>query len=112
MRIREPNRVVTAKASSPAEQVRDNEAASRFELAVAGKVAVAVYEKSGKILTFTHTVVPPEARGNGIGEKLIKGALDLVRQRGQKFVPVCSFVVAYVQRHPEVRDLLASNAKA
>ena len=99
---------MTPKASNASDVVRDNEAASRFELAVAGKVAVAVYEKSGKILTFTHTVVPPEARGKGVGEKLIEGALDLVRQRGQKFVPVCSFVVAYVQRHPEVRDLLAS----
>ena len=34
-------------------------------------------------------------------------ALDQVRDRGLKVVPQCTFVRAYMQKHPETRDLLA-----
>ena len=33
--------------------------------------------------------------------------LVLVRQRGEKVVPQCSFVAVYIAGHPEVQDLLA-----
>jgi predicted GNAT family acetyltransferase len=35
---------------------------------------------------------------------VVKEALDDTRRRGFKIVPACSFVVAYVRRHPEYRD--------
>jgi predicted GNAT family acetyltransferase len=33
--------------------------------------------------------------------------LDALRAEGSKVVPRCGFVAAYVERHPEYRDLLA-----
>jgi uncharacterized protein len=33
--------------------------------------------------------------------------LDIVRARGQKIVPRCAFVRAYLAKHPEYRDLVA-----
>jgi predicted GNAT family acetyltransferase len=87
--------------------VRDNPALSRFELDVDGVTAVANYRVDGKVITFAHTEVPPQARHGGIASQLIAGALDAVRARGLKIVPRCSFVKAYVDKHPEVRDLLA-----
>ena len=86
--------------------VHDNAALSRFELDVNGITAVANYQLSGKVMTFTHTEVPPQARHGGIASQLIAGALQAVRARGLKIVPHCSFVKAYVDQHPEVRDLL------
>jgi hypothetical protein len=41
---------------------------------------------------------------------LVKGTLALVRQRGEKVVPLCSFVAHYMERHPEVQDLLATTS--
>lgn len=87
--------------------VRDNTALSRFELEADGITAVANYHLAGKVMTFTHTEVPPPARHRGIASRLIQGALTEARARGLKIVPRCSFVKAYVDRHPEVGELLA-----
>jgi uncharacterized protein len=78
--------------------VRDNPALSRFELDVNGVTAVANYQLNGQVMTFARTEVPPQ---------LIAGALQAARARGLKVVPRCSFVKAYVDKHPEVQDLLA-----
>ena len=72
-----------------------------------GVRAVANYQLDGGVITFTHTEVPPQARHGGIASQLIEGALRAVRGRGLKIVPRCSFVKAYVDKHPEVWDLLA-----
>lgn len=90
-----------------AAEVRDNPAVSRFELDVNGVTAVANYQLKGGVMTITHTEVPPQARHGGIASQLIAGALQVARARGLKIVPRCSFVKAYVDEHPEVRDLLA-----
>jgi predicted GNAT family acetyltransferase len=45
--------------------------------------------------------VPPASRGRGLGEALVKAALEAARQEGVRVVPVCPFVRAYLQRHPQ-----------
>ena len=90
-----------------AEQVRHNEAASRYELEVEGELAVAEYRLRDGRITFTHTEVPEALGGRGIGKTLIGAALDDVRQRGLKVVPACPFVKHFIDTHPETRDLLA-----
>jgi uncharacterized protein len=87
--------------------VRDNPALSRFELDVNGVTAVANYRLDGKLMIFTHTEVPPQARHRGIASQLIAEALQEVRARDLKIVPRCAFVKAYVAKHPDVHDLLA-----
>ena len=87
--------------------VRDNPALSRFELDADGVTAMANYKLAGNVITFTHTEVPPQARHGGIASRLIEGALEAVRARGLKIVPRCSFVRAYLEKHPEFHDLLA-----
>ncbi len=54
-----------------------------------------------------HTGVPPQYRGHGIAEKLVKAAMDHARATGGRIVPVCSYVVAQFRRHPEWADLRA-----
>ena len=89
--------------------VRDNKEASRYELAVDGDVAIAVYQRRGDVIAFTHTEVPPQLEGHGVGSALIKGALDDVRARGLAIIPACEFVAAYLERHPEEQDLLVGD---
>lgn len=81
--------------------VTDNQAEHRFELPTDAGPAVAVYEVDGSIITFTHTVVPPEVEGHGVGSRLIAAALADAKARGLKVVPQCPFVQAYLKRHPE-----------
>ncbi len=94
------------------EQVRDNPAEQRYELAIDGDTAVAAYEIDGGTITFTHTFVPESLRGRGIATRLIAAALDGARGKGMKVVPQCPTVVAYVKSHPETQDLLTSDARA
>lgn len=85
----------------------DNRAESRFELPTDAGPAIAAYERDGDVITFTHTVVPREAEGHGVGSRLIAGALEQVRQAGLRIVPQCAFVRAYLERHSEWQDMVA-----
>lgn len=89
--------------------VRDNRAANRFEAEIGGALAFAAYRLEDGRITLDHTVVPRQLEGRGIGSALIKSALQSARERGLKVVPECSFVAAYMKRHPETQDLLASD---
>lgn len=81
--------------------------ASRFEVDVPGGPALCVYRRQGAVLLLTHTEVPPALEGRGIAAALVKAALDWARAEGLRVRPLCSYVVAYMRRHPETQDLLA-----
>lgn len=86
--------------------VMDNKAQCRFELETGGEIAIAEYERDGDSMVFTHTVVPEEMEGHGLGSRLIKTALDTARIEGLSVVPQCAFVAAYIDAHPEYADLV------
>jgi predicted GNAT family acetyltransferase len=92
-------------------EVRHNDALSRYELLVGGElVGRATYEASGadsEVLVFPHTVIDPEYRGQGLGARLVRGALDDVRMSGRRVVPRCWYVAAFIDEHPDYADLLA-----
>ena len=90
--------------------VRDETARRRYELDLEGALAFIDYRRDGRRVIMTHAEVPIALRGGGVGSALVKGALALVRERGEKVVPRCSFVAQYMQRHPETQDLLAGDA--
>ena len=80
---------------------------SRFEIVIDEYVAELVYRLDGDVITFTHTGVPSELEGNGIGSIIVRAGLDHAREQGYKVVPLCSFVDSYMTRKPEYADLRA-----
>ena len=86
--------------------VTDNADQSRYELAVNGQTAVLQYMERDGALYLTHTEVPPELEGQGIGGRIVKHALDEARSRGVKVAPWCPFVRTYVERHPEYKEIV------
>jgi predicted GNAT family acetyltransferase len=90
--------------------IRDNPQEQRFEADLGdGSFAIADYDLFPDRIVFTHTEVPPQHEGKGIGSALIRFALRSARERGLKVVPICPFFAAYIRRHPEEQDLLAPN---
>jgi predicted GNAT family acetyltransferase len=87
--------------------VTNNRDESQYELVEGGHKALAAYRLEDGRVTFTHTEVPAELEGQGVGTRLIEGALAQVRDDGLKIVPLCSFVRHYVETHPDVQDLVA-----
>jgi predicted GNAT family acetyltransferase len=87
--------------------VRHHAAASRYEIEIEGRLAVAEYELAGDRQVFTHTLVPPELRGRGLAEMLVRTALTDARAAGRRVVPACSYVATFIRRNPEFAPLLA-----
>ena len=86
--------------------VRDNPERHRFEIKLGDAIAIAEYKLPEGIIMFTHTEVPPDHGGQGIGTALIRAGLKAARERGLKVIPICPFFAAYIQKHPEEQDLL------
>jgi predicted GNAT family acetyltransferase len=56
---------------------------------------------------FVHTETNSTEQGKGYAAILMRESLGDVRENSKdKVVPVCSYVVMYMQRHPETHDLL------
>lgn len=89
------------------QDIRHDEARRRFELETGEGTAILTYEREERIVTFTHTIVPQAMEGRGIGSRLARTGLDWARGEGLKVVPRCPFVAAWIERHPDYRDLLA-----
>ena len=83
----------------PAQVVRHNQSANRYETDVNGVLAVAEYRLDGALIVFTHTFVPPELRGHGIAEALIRTALQDAKVQGLRVKAECSYVAAFIRRH-------------
>ena len=87
-------------------QVTDAPERQRYEATRDGAVlGFAAYQKTDKLIVFTHTEVDPSLEGQGVGGALVRGALDHVRTLGIRVLPVCPFVQAWMTRHPDYVDL-------
>lgn len=87
--------------------VERNEAKHRFEATVGGEVASLVYrDRTDGTLVLVHTEVPKALQGHGLADQLAKTALEYARSSGRRVAVVCPFVKAYLERHPEYRDVL------
>ncbi|HUP82641.1 MAG TPA: GNAT family N-acetyltransferase [Candidatus Limnocylindria bacterium] len=83
-------------------EIANNAAEKRWEARLDGELAgYAEYRASPRRVVFTHTVVEPRFEGRGIGSGLAKTALDAAVAAGQRIVPYCPFVSAYLRRHHE-----------
>jgi len=79
----------------------------RFEAIVDGLPCEVDYQLEGHLMRITHTGVPRALEGRGIAAALVVHALAWARAQGHRVQPRCSYVQAYMRRHPEWQDLLA-----
>ncbi len=78
----------------------------RFVARIADATAECAYRRDGATLVLHHTEVPPALQGQGLAGQLVQAALDFARAEGFRVRPVCSYVAAYMRRHPATQDLL------
>jgi predicted GNAT family acetyltransferase len=93
---------------SPDIEVVDHREAHRYEARAADGTVLGFskYRLAGDTVVFTHTEVDDDQEGQGVGSRLVREALDDVRAGGRRIRPLCPFVKAYVDRHPEYADLV------
>ena len=86
--------------------VRNAADRSRYELIVDEQVVgIADYRVIDDEVVFPHTEIASHLRGQGLGEILVRGAMDDVRVAGRTVVPRCWFVAEFLEANPEYRDL-------
>jgi uncharacterized protein len=101
--------------SGPDLVVQDAQEEGRYEARAGGELAgFTEYERAEPdddgpgepVFVFVHTEVDDAYEGQGVGGTLVRGALDDVRRRGAQVVASCSFVRAWISRHPDYQDLV------
>ncbi|WP_066096534.1 GNAT family N-acetyltransferase [Xanthomonas massiliensis] len=87
-------------------QVGHDPGACRFFAEVEGLQARVDYALAdGQRMVVESTQVPGPIANRGIAAALTRAALDFARRSGLTVVPACSYTAAFLQRHPEYRDL-------
>lgn len=90
-------------------EVADNPALSRYEMVVDGVTAFVAYRHDGDVVELVHTEVPKALSGRGVGTALARGTLELIRAAGLTIRPLCPFIAAFIERHPDYADLVAAD---
>ncbi|MBW3630658.1 MAG: N-acetyltransferase [Gemmatimonadetes bacterium] len=75
-----------------------------------GEAELTYLERSGRVLDLFHTFVPPEARGQGVGEVLVERAFAHARENGNRIRASCPFVRNWLEDHPEQAEIVVSPA--
>ena len=90
-------------------RISDNPREHRYEARFAEDVIGFMdYHLKPGLITLMHTEVDRAAEGKGVGSQLVAAALEDIRSRGLSILALCPFVRAYIRRHPEYADLVAS----
>ncbi len=95
------------EANAPEVAVRDDGEHDRYVVEVDGVAAgFTVYHMRGGRHFFVHTEVDAKFTGQGVGSALARYALDDVKAKGGRIVPICPFIRAFVDENPEYEALI------
>ena len=84
----------------------------RYEILLGGEVAgVLHYRRHSDAVELKHTEIDQAFEGRGLAGRLAAAALSDARGRATPVTVTCPFVNAYIERHPEYRDLLAAEQR-
>ena len=94
-------------------RVADHPERNRFEITVDGELAgFADYRRTPGHVDLVHTEIDPAHQGAGLAGTLAKSALDALRAEGVQVTPSCSYIAAYIRKHPDYLDLVPESARA
>jgi len=83
-------------------EVHDNPALHRFEMVELGQTVFADYRRDGRRLIIDHVEAPVSLRGTGAAGRFMQGLVAAARTEGSTIVPICSYAVAWLRRHPQL----------
>ncbi|HXN39919.1 MAG TPA: GNAT family N-acetyltransferase [Solirubrobacteraceae bacterium] len=87
--------------------VADAPDSDRYELSIDDEVVgFTTYRATAGLIAFVHTEVDERLQGRGLGDRLIRFALEDARARGLAVLPFCPFVKAFIERHREFEALV------
>ena len=92
--------------------ITDNTENERYELRIDDElVGILEYRGRGQHRALTHTEIFAGHEGQGLGSRLVKGALDDLRERQIEVTPVCPFVTSFLREHRDYVDLVSEESR-
>ena len=85
-----------------------NENECKYEYHIDGHCAYITYDDQAGKMHLTHTIVPEELAGKGLARTLLEEVLEEIKKADKQAVSVCSYVVKYEEKHPELSDLFTT----
>ena len=79
----------------------------RYEMDEQGLNTYADYRLQGERLYIDYVFAPPELRGTGASDRLMKAIGADARAKGLTIVPICGYASVWLRRSSEFRDLVA-----
>lgn len=64
------------------------------------------FRRDGNVLDLQHTIIKEEFSGRGYARALVAIVLERAWGREEHIIPTCSYVVDFLNRHPQYRHLL------
>jgi uncharacterized protein len=91
-------------------EITHNPAKNRFETWIDGQLSKLDYSEDGDTIVMMHVGVNPAHRGQGVAGKVTEAALEYAKGKSMRVIPMCSYVGAYIRRHPEYIELTKQHA--
>ena len=85
-----------------------NDEKKRFELSIDNHIAfIEFIINNEKIIFLTHTEVPQELEGKGVGSAIVAKTLNYCQENNYTVAPQCSFVAEYIKKNPQWHNIVA-----
>jgi predicted GNAT family acetyltransferase len=92
--------------------ITDNPAEQRFEITYGDRLAgFTVYREHGGAYAFVHTEIEPDLEGHGLASRLVRAAMDAMAERGTSVLPECTYVSAWLAKHPDHLEVVPADRR-
>lgn len=111
-----PSSLLPAKREPDAIAIRRTETAARGRYVgridgVAGVAELTYSRANPKLIIVDHTFAPESMRGKGAAKALVERVIADARAEGFKIFPLCTYVKAQAERHPEWADVIDASPR-
>ena len=71
------------------------------------RLAEMTYSVAGTRVIIDHTQIDDSLRGQGVGAKLVRAAVDWARAENARLLPLCPYAKSVFDKTPDYADVLA-----
>lgn len=82
-------------------EIKNDKEQNRFVIEMDGSEAFVKYNESESTLDLYSTFTPPELRGKGLAEKVVRAAFEYARANNLKVIPTCPYIPTFLKRNEE-----------
>ncbi|MFK7031020.1 GNAT family N-acetyltransferase [Flavobacterium oreochromis] len=88
-----------------------NDSLKRFEVTIQNSTAYTEFYMMSEKICLTHTLVPDELTGKGIGKLLVENILNFAKDNRLEIYPFCPFISSYIKKNEQWMPFVSKGFK-